>query len=256
MEFERGEHNVTESIFETKGGMRASLLEVSSNEDFEKILCQPVYKRAKKKIDLALKSGVGAAVQPFAAGKIVLKRFEETVVTLCGHEVRAKTALPRAGWADLVFEMKAFGCDETHVSCGWTDLGMCSAQLFLEGRCAIMGLRTDRVPGQTLREKRENVLRSDAQTLSTLLADGGWYVRIESGVSVDTGRCLLAVPTGFMLLQAGDKCRSLRWPFVADQADITRAKSCLQGLMDSFPAEYRQENSVSLNLAGHWGLKI
>ena len=65
--------NVGDSIFETKGGLRASSLAVTSDQAFERFAQAPVCRKALNKVEQAIKQGTASCVQSLAGGSGVLE---------------------------------------------------------------------------------------------------------------------------------------------------------------------------------------
>ena len=244
----------TPSIFEAKGGLRAATLEIASGAAFDKIVQAPIAKKAIGKVHSALKQGLDACVQAITGGKQVVKRFDELVAGGCTSELRTKSALPRAEWASRIFEVEAFGTDSAYANANWPNYGMMQALLLISGDFAIMGVKTDRVQGATFAAKRAEVMRMSVEGLKALVADGGFFNRFSGGVD-SRGKCLMAVPSGFLILTAGSNARMLRWSFVADELDHQRVKASFQGMLDSF-GELRAITSPSLPFAIHLSLRV
>ena len=154
-----------------------------------------------------------------------------------------------------MFESEIFGCSEGYVNVGWSKFGMLQGWLLSKGNMAILGLKPERIPGATFADKRTAVLQMNLASLNAALADGGFFVRFRDSVSETSGRCLLAVPSNFLLAIAGSNVEALRWSFMADESDTARVRFALQNLVDSFP-EFRGAGCVYVNLVQHFGLRV
>ena len=120
---------------------------------------------------------------------------------------------------------------------------------------AVLGMRPERVPGSTYREKRGNVLRMSSSELKTCAADGGWYASFRDGAACGgNGKCLLAIPSTYLTVVCGNNARALRWAFAGDEPDTVRVRGCLQNLLDSF-VELSGPNSVYPALGQHLGIR-
>ena len=235
--FDDDNTNITESIFEAKGGLRASISKVDTQDLFEKLLVQPVLKKALGKIHEAVKKGTSACVQAIDGGAQILKRFDELVQASLGTEIRTKASLPKSDWARQIFQFEVFGCDECDANVGWPSFGLMQCNLVLSGTVSYIGLRSERVPGATYEEKRANVLRMTVDDIKKLVADGGWHVKFVDS-NTKSGHSAVIFPTGFMVITVGSNARVLRWSLVADQADNNRAKITIGHMMSSY-AEYK-----------------
>ena len=249
----KDELNISESIFEAKGGFRPASMAMTDMQSYETVQNAPICKRALNKLGLALKQGsVETACQPFSGGKQVLKRFDEQLAACVGTEVRSKCALPRADWSPAIFQVEAYGTSKVGINVGWPSYGLMQCNVVMSGGLGVLGLRTDRVPGATFRDKRDTVLRMGFESLSQLVEDGGWYIRFKDGVD-HTGKSVVVIPTGYLIVTCGDDARVLRWSLVADDADTQRAKFTLKNLVESFP-EFSAPEGPNMQLARHLGV--
>ena len=246
--------NLTDSIFEAKGGLRACVMNVNTGESYDKVCSQPLLKKAMSKVDAATKKGVSACVQKFSGGGVIVKRFDELIAQALTPEVRTKAALPKADWATDIFSIEAFGSDSADSNVSWPAYGMMQCVFMVSGDAAFMGLRSEKVPGTTFQDKRANALRFTIDDVNRMVADGGWFCRFKDGVTTSGQNCLI-IPSGFMVLRAGRNVRCLQWSLVADQADHNRVRNTMQLLLDSF-AELKAADSPYVPLGQHWNLRV
>ena len=248
-------YNITESSYETKGGLRACALQILNEQAYKRVQDQPVFKKARTKITAALKTGTEGVVQRITAGKVVARRFAEVVqAAVGGAELFSRFALPRAQWAQEVYDFEVFGTDHAYVQPMWPNFGMMQAMIVDSGTVAIAGIPNGRVPGSTFKEKVDFVSNVDSHSLLQLITNGGFYNKFTNGAD-SKGNCIFAVPSGFLIITAGVNARILRWAFNADQSDLTRTKNTLQGMIDSFPEEFCGADSAYLSLASHWNVR-
>ena len=132
---------------------------------------------------------------------------------------------------------------------------MMSCHMIIKGNGRIFGLKPDRVPGATFSEKRSYILRADANAMTQLVSDGGWYCKIVDGAEETTGKAVVAIPSGNLVIVVGQDMRALRWAFVAGESDMSRVKFALTNLIESFP-EYRGANECYVPLAQHLGCRV
>ena len=246
--------NCSTSVFEAKGGLRPAGLSIADESKFGKVRDAPVVKKALKSVNAAIKGGQQAVTQNLEAGAGVLKKFEETLVTAVGSEVRSKMALPRADWSKHIFVPEVMGTNGAYSNVFFNKFGMMSAYLFLSGDVALLGIPLNKVHGQSFADKRAAVMRYtvDAFQEAAKEENGGWYVFFEDGVAPDSNDCILVVPSGFIVVCAMRNAVMLRWPLVADQADTNRAGQSLRAMINSFP-EYSAPGSVCRTLAETMG---
>ena len=144
--------NMTDSIFEAKGGWRATALVATNGIVYDKLVAQPVLKKALRTIDTAIKRGVKSCVAGLVAGSVIVKRFDELVQQTLSPEVRSKCALPKAPWATKIFEIEAFGSDAADSNALWPNYGVMQCGLVLKGDVVFMGVKSEAIPGQTFRD--------------------------------------------------------------------------------------------------------
>ena len=248
--------NMTDSIFEAKGGLRAAALVATNGNVYDKLVAQPVLKKALRTIDTAIKRGVKSCVAGLVAGSVIVKRFDELVQQTLSPEVRSKCALPKAPWATKIFEIEAFGSDAADSNALWPNYGMMQCVLVLKGDVVFMGVKSEAIPGQTFHDKRVNLLRMNSEDIGRLLveAKSSWLIRFDDGVTAE-GHCGVLIPSGFCILSATSNARCIRWPLVADNADFNRVRSTMQQMLDSF-AEYKSSHDPHVQLAKHFGLRL
>ena len=78
-------------------------------------------------------------------------------------------------------------------------------------------------------------------------------MKFKDGVSAD-GASAIVIPSGFMMMVAGNKCTLLRWSLVADEADKSRARVAIKNMIESFP-ELRGEQTGWVQFAEHLGVR-
>ena len=206
---EDGDINVGESIFEAKGGMRPALVKITSVQAFENVVKAALMKRSISRADKALKQGLACVVDHLIAGRQVQKKFEQLVNQSVPMELRSKRSLPSMPWAAKVFQFQLYASGPCAVEVTWPPYGMMMAGIVLKGAVCFTGLSNARVPGNSFREKRDRVMRMSRAEIQAIVADGGFHVRYENGVSAH-GVCCFVIPSGFMLLTAAQDVQFLR----------------------------------------------
>jgi hypothetical protein len=242
--------NCSKSVFEAKGGIRPGLIKVTTNEAFDNVHQAPALKRVLKKIASAIKSGKTACVEPIDLGKAGMKKFEESLDIAVGPDLRTKCPLPKAAWTPQVFTPEVVGCRSSHADVFWPKFGMMSVNMVLSGDASYLGVPTLKVPGSSYLEKRAHLLSCNAEQLTVLAEDGGWFCRFCDGVALG-GESVLVIPSGFVVVFALQDARVLRWPIVGDQVDLQRISDALGNLIVSFPELV--DESCYRELAEHLG---
>ena len=242
--------NCSKSVFEAKGGLRPALINVTTEEAFGNVHQAPAMKKALKQIAASIKEGTTVCVQPFDVGYALMKKFEESLVIAVGAELRTKCALPKAAWAPQVFALDVVGSCATYANVFWPSFGMTSVNMVLSGDASYLGVPTLKVPGSSYLEKRAHLLSCNAEQLTVLAEDGGWFCRFCDGVALG-GESVLVIPSGFVVVFALQDARVLRWPIVGDQVDLQRISDALGNLIVSFPELV--DESCYRELAEHLG---
>jgi hypothetical protein len=243
--------NCSTSIFEAKGGLRPALLSVDSRDEFEQMVGQPIVRKTMRTVNQEIARGPTACSAKLEGGKAVLKRFEGIVLKVAGQEVRSKCPLPKAEWADKIFQMEIFGTGRMYANVTVLPHGMMSCAVMLEGTCCFLGLPYEQVDGATLSEKCNTFMRYTVDDLKKAVqpARGGWYAKFVDGICLN-GETTIVIPSGHLVAVAGCKARYLRWPLVADAADKARAKSALCSFLQSFPDTAGSANVSLANFLG------
>jgi hypothetical protein len=222
-----------DSIFEAKGGFKAALLTVRDGTAFNKLVGElPVVKKGWKDLDKHIKSGHGSGVVNFQKVND-LKKVNKQLATLFSSDLFTHLALPSEPWAATVYAPMLSGTSDSHVNVGWTHYGVMEAAVFVSGKFAVMGVPSDKVPGDDFGEKRRTLAEMPQAGLEAMIKDGGFYYRHDDSVADSAGKCLV-VPSGFVLVSAGDVSRSIRWGLTADDRDIERCMVTLKQLLLAF----------------------
>jgi hypothetical protein len=165
--------NCAFSIFEAKGGLRPALLTCENDQAFDKVALAPLVKKAGKLVKDAIKKGNAAVIQPLEGGKGCLKNCEELLCLCVGMDLRTKSALPKASWAEKIYQTQYLGTDESYANVGFSAFGMLNAVLVLEGDIAFMGIPYDAVDGASFKEKRTQLSRCTVDNFKTLITTKG-----------------------------------------------------------------------------------
>jgi hypothetical protein len=133
--------------------------------------------------------------------------------------------LPQADWTHQVYAPQLFGMGAGHLHVGFAHFACIEARLLTSGSECVLGFPYEVVPGKTLREKRQHLYQSTAETLKGLLATSGFVVKHDN-------TSLLMLPTGFLYVMRSE---GVRWSISADRADRERVKSAMDAMLTSFP---------------------
>ena len=247
-------HNLCNSVFEAKAGVRASHVVFSSHENYFKVTSSPVCKKAFGKCVAGLKRGLSCCKDSLSSGQMVNKRFEEVVVAACGAELRTKRTLPKQDWASKVFEFQAFASDAATALAHWPPFALMQVMVLTEGSMAVAGLKSDRVPGNSYADKRDYIMKATVDDIDHIIKDGGFFSRYRDGAQEDSGENAILIPSGFMLVMSCSNARILQWSLVADMSDTNRVKDSLRNVLTSF-TELRNPETGYMQFAEHLGVQ-
>jgi len=251
----QSDYNMTESIYEAKGGLRGAFLCVNEYSDFKKVEDMPLYRKGCAKVAQAIKSGVSSCEQPLQGSKLTQKKFLDAMACAVGQELQTKQALPRASWAQNIYCPVVFGSGECYANVSFTPYGMMQCWLAMEGDLSIIGVPIDNVRGNTYKDKRDYLMSAQSTVMEQLRRDGGFQCTCRAGQG-SKDQCIVVIPSGFVLIVAAKKCRAITWPLSADAADTARAKKVMQGMLDSFSSQLTAPGTFYTDLAGHMGLRV
>ena len=68
------------------------------------------------------------------------------------------STMPRADWAAKIYRKEVFATNAVDANVTWPPFAKMSADLMLSSDIVFLGVPTERVPGETVKEKRENLL--------------------------------------------------------------------------------------------------
>ena len=102
------------------------------------------------------------------------------------------------------------------------------SRLLLQGSQLIGGIPFEKVPGETLKDKRSYVFSCDQKNLQDLFQDGGWLLKLaEASVAV--------IPSGFLIVCSSTGTVGLRWSCCSDVAGTARVIDTLSALLAAYP---------------------
>ena len=243
-----GSTNVSQSIYEAKGGMRVACLSggrqdecpfsLTRNNAYVKKLCKDLAAHMRS-------TGAMKATNPFRDipnTKKVLGIWRKSFDNQCFTAL----VLPDQQWAAPVYALELFGTAERHVDVFTT--GHCTAELrmYIAGSEDIIGLPYREVPGESFKEKRQNVSRMTVDGLKTVVAQTTVFVL---AANMDDDR-LVMIPSGFLLVTASHGATYVRKGLSADEQDSCRVKFMLSEVLASFQ-EFRSDPYSHQQLHGH-----
>jgi hypothetical protein len=224
----------SESVFEAKGGLKAAALKLLVGAQVHKITDLPVYKKASRELQKHIASGHAHGVYDMKQ-PLQLKKFVKIIREMCPADLFSRLPLPEDEWGQRIFRPEMGRTGSAYINFGWTDFAVMEARVFVSGKHVIAGVRTERIPGEDLAEKRKIMSEMPADNLRALIADGGFFWRFDEDEAEQNGQRLIVIPTGFFILQAAEGSSFVRWGLTADDRDIGRTKLALQQMTQAFP---------------------
>lgn len=251
--FEAKSHNISLSVYEAKGGLRAAVSSINSDKQFQAILTHSQVRKCMKTNASGMKTGNSHVSSMITGSALMEKRFRDLMTVSCNSELFSRQSLPRAAWAPNVFKFDLQSCDDAYVYFGWTHMGLMESWLVLSGDVTFVGIPHDSVAGSTFRDKRSSIHQIPEPELRNLINNGGWMVNFTNGLT-EGGCSVLTIPSGFMTLWGGKDAHMLRWSLSGDERDLQRVKFTLQSLIDGFP-ELRSNDTSYPQFAAFLGLR-
>ena len=246
--------NVGSSVFEAKGGMRASITAINSEDNYNKINGHPQLRTLAKAAALAIKRGVEVVSSPFQGSAIAYKRFTTLLSQSVGVDLTSTSVLPKADWSKYVYGASIVMCNQNYLNVGWPHMGLMEVRVVLSGDVVFAGIPNDIVPGDSYLQKRQYIYDAGIMEVNAMIVQSGWYIKFNNGQTPE-GMNVLTIPTGCVVLWAGKDVKMLRWSLVGDDRDIRRGKAQLQNLHASF-SDLKEPNMHYLSFATHLGLRV
>ena len=221
------------SLFEAKAGIRAALFDVDASLKVgaKRGLAlddMAVCKKIKTSLDKALKTQehVMDRMDPLAAKKVDknLNVVLPDKALLQHYAVNLDTA-----WSHDFLRKRFFATNVPFFHVGYPAYGTSEVRVVISGSLVYAGVKTEAVPGSTLKEQRELLYTASRVELEELIKKDGWITEVEAGQGI-------LVPTGCitMMLCPSVCTFGVTWHTFADQQDKLRAMRQLSQLLDEY----------------------
>ena len=113
---------------------------------------------------------------------------------------------------------------------GFTNYGLTECRMLLKGKEVIAGIKTNEVPGSTMKSKREYLHTAKVDAVRGLVDKAGFICVL------DRPGQMLVVPTGHMLLASvAETACSLRWSLAGVGDDAKKVHDSVSMLLLSYP---------------------
>jgi hypothetical protein len=215
------------SIYEAKGGVRGALCGPSS-AFVGQLSSLAMTKKALKDMTNHLKTNMTGTLyihsEPPKLRKVVgiLKKAFDPMLF-------QRFPLPSADWSPHVHEPAWFGFKASSVTVSLGHMALTDVRVVVSGVLAVGGLPLDKIPGDSVKDKRKQLTMMTIDVLKELLHKHGFVCRLDSTKA-------LVCPSGFMCIYAPlEECCGLRWTTSGDEADSLRVRTSLYELLVSFP---------------------
>ena len=221
------------SLFEAKAGIRAALFDVDASLKVgtKRGLAlddMAVCKKIKTSLDKALKTQehVMDRMDPTTAKKLdkMLSVVLPDKALLQQYAVNLDAA-----WSQDFTRKRFFAMKAPFFHVGFPAYGASEVRVVLSGSLVYCGVKTEAVPGDTLKKQRELLYNASRVELEELIKKDGWIAEVGAGQGI-------LVPTGFitMMLCPSVCTFGLSWHSYADQQDKLRAMRQLSQLTDEY----------------------
>lgn len=135
------------------------------------------------------------------------KKIEGLLAKAIGTQMMAKMILPDEPWAQRIYQVEVYCATSEHVSIMPSNNCTMEGRLYLEGYDHVVGIRNEKIPGNTMAEKRHYLSNLAVDDLRKFITESnGWFMKM----SADDESGYL-VPSGHVLLSAHCDSSILRW---------------------------------------------
>ena len=131
-------------------------------------------------------------------------------------------------WTDLLTTPQLFAYNDKYTQVGPTFMGAMEAFATLDGDAIVAGVPYERIPGATLKDKRNLILNMPIDSVADAIKSGGFITKMDCSAVV-------VLPTGFIFLFASQGCRGLRWTLNSDAGDKERNIMMLKKILECYP---------------------
>ena len=232
------------SVYEAKAGVKAARQQANFNcgGDKDVVTLSPIVKKALKQITLHVKSQSYGVAEPEPNA---MKRFEKILRRVLESQWFNEYEVPEGSWGTRLKQKTFFGGKHPWFHIGFNAFGAMEARVIIDGERTIGGAALDQALGQTLKDKRRNLIAMSGEQLTELVEKVGFIATFGAGYAI-------MVPTVFLVFQlATVRCFGLRWTPSADLADTGHSMQQLKMLMDEF-LEVRASNTGYIGAYEHF----
>lgn len=185
---------VSRSFYEAKAGMKAArvMLPISGPAAIMNSAKLAVVEKVTRDLAKHIKTAsYGTAPFDMLAKETKVSKFLRQAFD---HQLFTRHPLPTSSpWASKVYQAAPFVANTPWFHVGYPSFGCMERRLITEGCLYYIGIATENVPGETIKEKRRSMIQGDKESLSSLVQQHGWCVKLCEG------ECLV-VPTGFLII--------------------------------------------------------
>ena len=161
-----------------------------------------------------------------------LKKIKKSMRDCLELDLQTKMAVPESlEFAPKYHNPSVYVYSTLFFNIGSTHMCACEARFVFSGTETIVGIPYEKVPGQNMKAKRIALMRMTIDELKELITDSeGFVAKLQYGYGKG---CL--IPSGFVIITAGDCTQGMQWVVGSDRADGERTRLMLQHMVASFP---------------------
>ena len=149
-------HNISTSIFEAKGGLRAAFHAPKTGKDPETLLkSTTLWKNSLKNMRTHLRGVGNVCVAKVDDQKPKLNKMMKVLKDAFDPTMFSSISMPEKECVKSIFNPDFFGSSGNHINIGYNPMGFAECRYVFEGKLYVAGFNPTSVPGETLIAKRE-----------------------------------------------------------------------------------------------------
>ena len=185
--------SVSMSLFEAKAGVRATL--VAPKIEFGgQLLAFGPSKKAIKEILVHLKTNPSGVLHMHQE-PTKLRKCKTLMFKAFDAMLMQKFPVPLTEWAQHVHEPVWFGTKSNTVNISIGHMALTEVRFIVQGSMIVAGLPLDKCSGETIKDKRKNLMMSTIDEIGPLITSHGFCV------TLDTTKAIV-LPSGFLIMYA------------------------------------------------------
>ena len=226
------------SLYEAKAGIRGHVTKIPAAL-FTPLQKQATFKKAVKDLKKHVTS------RDYGTSTLSQKDDAELYKLLRTHMDAAafqRFVIPKDNvmLEEKVCRLQWYAQREGSAIIGMNTFAAMEGRLIMDGDCHWIGIATDHVPGESLRDKRAALVRMAAEEMQALIEAHGW------SLSATTGDVMIT-PSGFLCCVVAESIvYGMRWTVAADDADALHCMTGLMEIMAAYPETKQPSTGLSI----------